>query len=399
MGNVKNKKYILHIGINGFPFGSAAVNHSSFICKAIQEGGTNVLILNNRAVHKKEVPVKIEKNGKVYGIEYKYTTFSQYRLENFFKRNFDKIWGRFNELFLIIFLRITGRLKSILLYLPTNSFVDLVYYRIISKILFIPIVLNQTEYFSEINRNKSLLKRFQDYLFDKYSFLFTDGYLLISEFLISKVIKGRTSKPFLKIPPLVDPNLFTNLIKESNDSFVFCASTAYLDVILFVIDSFELVENDKFKLILIVNGETNELVKLKEEIEKCKKKSLIIHLENLPYKKLLKHYLDATALLIPLRPIIQDKARFPQKIAEYLISGNPILTTNNGEVVNYFINNINAIIVDEYDVYQYSIAMSKIINNMDKAKEIGQKGKEIGLKYFNYSSYSKSLNKLFLEIL
>ena len=47
-------------------------------------------------------------------------------------------------------------------------------------------------------------------------------------------------------------------------------------------------------------------------------------------------YKNATAHLIPLSNSIQDTARFPNKISEYLASAKPIITTDVGEIKHYF---------------------------------------------------------------
>ena len=117
----------------------------------------------------------------------------------------------------------------------------------------------------------------------------------------------------------------------------------------------------------------------------------------MPYETLLNYYLNASALLIPLRPNIQDKARFPQKISEYVISGNPIITTKYGEVINYFEDSVNALIADEYDVNLFSKKMEYIIKYPEKSLEIGLGGKEVGMKYFNYKNYSSSLYNLLVN--
>ena len=270
----------------------------------------------------------------------------------------------------------------------------MIYYRILSKLLFIPLILFQTEYYSEIESNAGKFKKFEDKLFDKYSYYFTDRYLLISEFLKGRVFNGRKMKPFVKIPPLVDPGLFNRLEKKRENNFVFCATTPYLEVIFFVIDAFELLEDNTFKLILIVNGDEHGKEKLKQRIQKSKKSNNILQLSKLPYDKLLNYYLNAAALLIPLRPIIQDEARFPQKIAEYSISGSPIITTKHGEVVNYFEDNVSALIAEKYDLSLFSKKMEYVIKCPEQSKKIGEKGKEIGMKFFNYKHYSQPLNNL-----
>ena len=110
-------KVILFLGRNGFPFGSAGVNHSAFISKAIQESGLKILIVNHKAVHGKNIDVQIDMNGLVQGVPYQYTTFSPYKSESFIIRNLNKLYGGINEFFIIIKLKIRGQLKAFLIYL------------------------------------------------------------------------------------------------------------------------------------------------------------------------------------------------------------------------------------------------------------------------------------------
>ena len=70
---------------------------------------------------------------------------------------------------------------------------------------------------------------------------------------------------------------------------------------------------------------------------------------NLTNRALNDLYKNAIALLIPLRPTLQDEARFPHKIGEYLASGNPVISTNYGEVKHYFQDGHDMLIASRYD--------------------------------------------------
>ena len=56
------------------------------------------------------------------------------------------------------------------------------------------------------------------------------------------------------------------------------------------------------------------------------------------------------ALLIPLSNSEKDKARFPTKIAEYLASARPVVSSNIGEFANYATNNKNAVLCEPDDI-------------------------------------------------
>ena len=107
----------------------------------------------------------------------------------------------------------------------------------------------------------------------------------------------------------------------------------------------------------------------------------------------------AKALLIPLTDSIQDKARFPQKISEYLASGNPIITTNFGEVPFYFHDQKNALVANEYDINEYAGKFDFIVENPDISMQIGRNGKLTGLKFFDYNSYGVEIKKMIITIM
>ncbi len=97
----------------------------------------------------------------------------------------------------------------------------------------------------------------------------------------------------------------------------------------------------------------------------------------------------ADGLLMPMRPNIKDEARFPQKAAEYSASGTPIITNSVGQISKYFFSNINAIIAKDYTKEAYTDSMQWLLDNPIKAKEIGLRGCETGLKNLHYKNISK----------
>ena len=102
------------------------------------------------------------------------------------------------------------------------------------------------------------------------------------------------------------------------------------------------------------------------------------------------------ALLIPLRPTIQDEARFPHKIGEYLASGNPVIATNYGEIKYYFEDKKNMLIADDYDIKKFAAKMKYVLEFPNEAKVIGLKGKEVALENFNYKTFGAKIDN-FLE--
>ena len=73
-----------------------------------------------------------------------------------------------------------------------------------------------------------------------------------------------------------------------------------------------------------------------KRINESSKKNNIRLFSNISYDKLISLYKQCTAFVIPLRPNINDVARFPHKISEFCASGKPFISNNYGEVDVYF---------------------------------------------------------------
>jgi glycosyltransferase involved in cell wall biosynthesis len=117
---------------------------------------------------------------------------------------------------------------------------------------------------------------------------------------------------------------------------MFCGSADFKEIIDFIIGSFALVNNNtSVSLYLVANGSENSMSELKKIIDAQPQRDKIKLFSRLTEKQLFTYYKNAMALLIPLRPTFQDMARFPHKTGEYLASGNPVISTNYGEVKYY----------------------------------------------------------------
>ena len=175
--------------------------------------------------------------------------------------------------------------------------------------------------------------------------------------------------------------------------FMYCGSYYYFDVILFIIESFERIENIEYQLHLVCSGDDEKKQALEYRIQNSRKSDLINLFDFLSYEELINKYQNASALLIPLKETISDIARFPHKVGEYTASKNPILSMPVGDMSLYFNNFENIIFAKSYNVEDYADAMKFIITNRGKSVEIGQNGFETGLLYFNYLVYGKKLKE------
>lgn len=88
---------------------------------------------------------------------------------------------------------------------------------------------------------------------------------------------------------------------------------------------------------------------------------------------------------------LQTRNCFPTKLGEMLIASVPVITTNVGDANFYLENAKNAYIVNDGDYDQLVHYMEVLINNKEKAIEIGREGRTVAITSFNPKEQGKRL--------
>ena len=262
-------------------------------------------------------------------------------------------------------------------------------YVFIARILGFKIVSISHEWLPTMRMSK--IKLFLGIIYSNIFGYLSDGIFPISEYIIAKIQKFH--KPYLKVPVLAD---FSNFVqREKKDFFLYCVYAAYTRVIYMIIDSFAVFcqNNHSENLVLVLSGTEEEKENVHKYIASKNLCNRVYIKSHIPYSELLLLYQEALALIIPLDPQSeQDKARFSQKIAEYVSSGTPIITNNVGEISYYFKNEENAIICN-YSVDGFEKAYKWVCDNKTKSMIVGKNGFEVGKTFFDYKKIDKKISE------
>jgi glycosyltransferase involved in cell wall biosynthesis len=391
------KLHVVYLGETGFPYGLAAIQKMTLVSKALVRAGARVAIVNRKGKFDPAKPRDLAPAGEHEGIHYVYTSGTIYRPKGFIARNWQKVTGQFREFRYLRQLRKQGRLDAGII--SSHRFGLVCLYLLYSWMLRFPVVLNYVEWTRTMEHRRGFWKRISDILYDKYLVKRMDAALPISELLMTHYRELAPRKPAMKLPIICDFELF-NLPKRGIEEpyFLYCGSLSYREVIDFILEAYDqLPAQPLLKLKLVVSGgKKSEYEQFHKDLQQYRKAAHIEVYANIPYDQLVDLYLHASALLIPLRPTLQDAARFPHKIGEYLAAGNPIVTTNHGEIVHYFKNEETALIAEHYDVPAFAERMRFVMDHPEKARNIGKKGREMGLREFDYVQYGPRLVR-FLE--
>ena len=391
--NTKSKDlYAVWLGESGFPYGMAAIQKVIILGDALTREGVHFTVINRKGVFEPGQHTDLQPVGDFQGMKYIYASGTIHRPKGFFVRNLMKVKGAVREFLYLRSMHAEDKLDGA--FVSSMSFLQTLLYRIYGKLFSFPVILLYAEMSSAMQHRSGVVRRVNDYFFDNFLVRWMSGTLPISELLVDNYKKIAPGKLFLKIPAICRFENFNVPRKKLQERyFLFCGAFDYREVINFIIEAYQKVDHaTNYKLYLIVSGgsptqykEFNQYLKDRELLDKTKVFS------NIPFSELVDHYVNAAALLIPLRPTIQDIARFPHKISEYTATGNPIISTNYGEVKHYFTDGENALIAKTYDTSQFAEKMKYVAEYPEQAKKIGLNGKELGMKYFNHLQYGPLL--------
>lgn len=385
---MKQKPVFIILGAGGYPYKiSAASNKYYYMAKALTVENYNVLLINKYNISS-NVTYKAE---LIDEIKYLYLSGEKKRVTTF-----SKIKGEILANYKLFAVLQKSRNKSgrNYLMLSYNPLILLIYYWILCKIFKYRLIISIME--DHTNLSNRFIERIKATLFWNFGFCFADAALPISNYLQNQIESKHRKLPMFKVPVLADFNYlkFEKMVKTKK-YFLYCGNMGYYEVIEFVINAFNKLENNEVNLFLILHGDQDKINYLKNKMENNKRINILM---NVSQKDLFRIFTDSLALLIPLRPSKQDTARFPQKIAEYLASGSPVITNNIGEIQNYFIDRINAVFAENYTVEAYYKAMLFVINNPELCRRIGINGRELGLKNFHYNSISSQLSNFLMSL-
>ena len=279
----------------------------------------------------------------------------------------------------------------------SGHYIDYLLYYILSRVIGAKVVCEYVEYRSAKKKNRSIYHKINGWLSDNFGARLWDGCIAISNFLEAVVKEVNPNIPVIKITPLCDFSIFeANMLPVAIDSpyILFCGHAGYFEVVKLVIDSYHQsrVSHTK-KLVLVLGGHDKQILKIKDYAPDC---SILKHL---PYDELIAYYKHAFALMIPLRNTLEDLARFPNKICEYVAAGGLIVTTKYGEIPYYFKDGFNAVIADDCSELALAEKLDKIELGQYNVEDIKNNCKKLGMSFFCFDVYRELLANFFSIII
>lgn len=404
-------KHLIVITIGAYPYGGPSTNRHLSYLKGLAELGVDVKVL---IIKPSENKSKLNNNncGVYNGIYYEYM---QPLLIN--KCPLIKIFWKFKS-------RINAFIKTIKLVNENNGIdtrildlitspIDILPYLAISKFYNVNIFHEETEY-PFLYRN-TIFQKMSLNLYLKFLLPRFDGIFLITNSLLeyfSKYVKDKGK--LIHIPMTVEPERFTkgsSINNKYGKYIAYCGSMYTNSGIPMYIDKSGPVYADKdgvtdlikafnylcakvSNINLVLIGDTSNKVGFKN-IQACIDASPynerifctgIIDRDNMP------ELLNNAIILAMARPNnIQAQGGFPTKLGEYLSTGNPVVITDVGEISNYLTDGVSAFLAPPNNPKIFGEKIFEALSDPARAKIIGEEGRKVVLKNFDYKVQSKRL--------
>jgi len=348
------------------------------------------------------IPLNTRRSGVYQGISFQYTTAVR-RPGSFVARLFVYLWGITELTLRLVRLRLLCNRAAIYLYIMDGPLY--LYVACVCRLLGFPIVQEMCEWFPSFRRSA-----FSDWLYRKPIFAMATGILVISR-LIDRRVRERSAlaNPDLQIyalPSLVDSRRFIEAAPlEENGAdavpdFVWCG-IGYTEDILFLVRVLALVNREGYRCRLRVLSAAF-LGWGPDMIRDCARKHGLppdsIHLMGCVDDRTLEScYKSAAALLLPLWDDDRSRTRMPNKLAEYLASGRPVITSGVGDLLDFLVDGVNAYVGNPGDERNFANNMIAVLRDPCRATQIGADGQRTCIERMDYRSQIDGLAGYFIN--
>lgn len=212
----------------------------------------------------------------------------------------------------------------------------------------------------------------------EYNLKFVDG-MIVCSYALEKYYKQFCEKPICRVP-LVYEEGFIRMNNDSidNHTIVYCGDMGGgkdgVDILINAYSVFCQAHPD-YKLILIGGSSSPSVMESLEQLIKelnIEDKVIFtgwINRNDMP------SYLENASLLVLARPANkQAEGGIPSKLAEYLSTGRPVLTTSVGDLPLFFNHSKELFFAEPGSVKDFSQKMISIIDDYENARKVGYNG-------------------------
>jgi len=152
-------------------------------------------------------------------------------------------------------------------------------------------------------------------------------------------------------------------------------------------------------ILYLIAGEGPEEARLKKLTLKLNLQNHVRFIGRIGYKNLPEYYNLADMFIMASRTELPDVEGFGIVFLEANACGKPVIGTNSGGVPDAIIHGETGLIVPENDSLKLAKAITELLNNPVKSREMGVKGRERVVNEMNWDSVNKLLTNKIIELI
>lgn len=382
---MSKKARFLFANLAPYPKGEAISIRNHSICKALAAHGHDVkhVTITPLTNNSNNNPAGIED-----GVEYVYPCGCHWKFSNRLLKYFTLLIGFWK------LAKIAREYKPDYLISGIDKPVIAINF-ILTKIWGNKLIIERTEYPRNC-RNSSQFGKKVNVGIIRLHYL-ADGFMVISKAL--QDYYSALNKNIFLLPVSIDPLIYKNIeTKEITEQYIAVVFNVHnRDCIEDTVSAYKIYRENNptayrlklignFDLLCSMHPKCREIIRYIEEHGLTNHIDFTGRIESNEVRVLLK---NAKCLLTTAREYVSGG--FPTKLAEYLLSGVPVVATAAGEIGDYLTNNETVFLTPPADVYAIAQKLLFVQNNRKKALEIAANGLEYTKKVFNAETYIDDL--------
>jgi len=385
-------------GSLAFPEGQAATSRARLLSLALVERGHQVTVLATRVSEDPSSPRNVEERGEWRGVRFLYSTGTTMRDPRFAVRRWVELRGSIKAMTWLVVRKLRSEVDCVVLLNEKRWTVWGAVMRLFLRVARIPWVLELCELPWTQRADRRFVEKHTSPLDG------AAGAVCISVFLEQWAREWaeahEKSVELRRVPIVVDAGEFERIPearRPDTPQVLLAAGPGYRDELQLVLRAMEVVWQRRPDCRLMITGwsvggpGTGPAFSL---VRGASRPHGVVLAGYVPRARLLSMYAECSALLAPLVPGDSSCARFPTKIAEYLVSGRPVVITSIGEPARLLADGQNAFVAPSPDPAAYGDAILEALQDMDRATAVGSNGRRFASDEFDYSRWGECLEEL-----
>lgn len=166
-----------------------------------------------------------------------------------------------------------------------------------------------------------------------------------------------------------------------------------------VIRAFSIIKQHKNTAKLLMVGTGNDKSHLEEFAVKLQVSDEVIFTGQVPYFEVPNYIAAADVCLAPIRPLPLYKVSSPTKLFEYMAVGKPVVANKEIPEHQEVLGESGSGVLVSFDPNAFTEGVLELLNNPEKAKEMGDKGREWVISNRSYEILARRVENRYFELL